>query len=140
MNNVSIWLIAIGIAAAVFIRYILPVLHRWGVNIYLRFLPDEKVESYFLRQYHQYRANPTNYDDRFVEAYVGVVRCSLDYWEQCLEAVKKDLAAEILESEIQQLEEELKECQQKYNFWNNAYIQVSNDNSVRKYHASLRNS
>ena len=134
------WLLAGIIAVIVFLCYVLPVLHRWVVNLYLRFLSDEKVEDYFLRLYEKYKTNYKSYDDSYVEAYVDVVQRSLNYWQERLTAVKQDLSSEILESEIQELEEELKECQQKFDFWNNAYIRVSNDNAVRKYHASLRNS
>lgn len=123
-----------------FVFYILPVLHRFSLNLYLLCLSDEKAENYFFRQYEKYKRDPNRYNDAYVEAYVDVVQKSREYWNERLRAVNEDLSSCLPDEEVTELEEEHRECLQKFNYWNNAYIRVSNDLSVRQYHASLRNS
>ncbi len=55
-----------------FIKHILPKILAFGLNIYLSFLSDEKVEAYFVKQYQKYRENPKSFSDAYVESYVGI--------------------------------------------------------------------
>lgn len=110
------------------------------VNIYLKCLSDEATENYFIKQYLKYKDNPKRYNDNYVKTYVDVVECSLNYWKEMLEDAKKDRFKAILAEEIDELDEEINTYQQKFNFWNEALIRVSNDNAVRQYHAKLKNS
>ncbi len=133
-------IIFICISAYVFLIYVYPKLHQWCLHIYLSFLPDEKVEEYFVRQYLKYRDNPQDYSDQYVENYIDIVSCSRDYWQHMLEEAQEDRFYVNLPEEIAELNKEIELYQQKSQFWSQAFMTVSNDNAVRKYHASLRNS
>lgn len=138
----KIFLLSITVILALygFVRYVLPVLHRLSLNVYLLCLSDEKAENYFFRQFEKYKRDHDKYNDAYVEAYIEVVQNSLEYWNERLRAVNEDLASCLCDEKLTELEEEQRQCLQKYNYWNNAYIRVSNDLSVRQYHATLRNS
>lgn len=122
-----------------FIKHILPKILTFGLNIYLSCLSDEKVEAYFVKQYQKYRENPKSFSDTYVESYVGVIQISLNYWEELLEDARQERRFQSSETATAALDEEISFYQQRFDFWNNALIKVSNDNAVRKYHASLKN-
>ena len=57
-----------------------------------------------------------------------------------LEEAQEDRFYVNLPEEIAELNKEIELYRQKFQFWSQAFMTVSNDNAVRKYHASLRNS
>ena len=74
-----------------------------------------------------------------MESYIGVIQISLNYWEELLEDAQQERRFQSSEADTAALDEEISFYQQRFDFWNNALIKVSNDNAVRKYHASLKN-
>ena len=71
-----------------FIKHILPKILAFGLNIYLSFLSDEKVEAYFVKQYQKYRENPKSFSGYIWPELLAVhpdvkpiERTSMNSWE-----------------------------------------------------------
>ena len=112
---------------------------RLALTFISAFCLMKKLRRIFVKQYQKYRENPKSFSDAYVESYVGVIQISLNYWEELLEDAQQERRFQSSEADTAALDEEISFYQQRFDFWNNALIKVSNDNAVRKYHASLKN-